>query len=160
MATELMKDWIVELHNPERKQTQGYLGVLDLGTGVVSNCCLGVLCEVNGLEPTTRDDDVSSAPGVTLYYDGMSGLAPYWVISNLLEDDGSRSGAVGSTIDLFEDEGVDYEGCAYTRTVTADEANDEFHLTFKEIAEKLSERYLTTEEQFEVRKRVEDLGWA
>lgn len=157
MATDLMKDWIVELHNPERKQVKGYLGRVDTN-GVKSNCCLGVLCEVSGIEPEARViGQFDADQGITtLHYDGNSGLPDSSVIDQVLDTHSNYSG----TLDLYEEEAEDDDGYVYHRRVTADEANDLYNHNFKEIAEKLSERYLNAEEQFEVRKRIEDLGWA
>ena len=152
MATELMKDWIVELHNPERNQTEGLLGRLD-SDGVQSNCCLGVLCEVDGIQPVPRklsNDDNE----FILLYDGREGMPTVDVLARVLDKD--PEGEHTFSVDLYEDQDEDgYEG-----TITADEANDTYGFTFKEIADKLIIRYLTEEEAFEVRKRIEDLGWA
>jgi len=149
MATQLMKDWIVELYNPERKQTQGLLGRVNK-EGVRSNCCLGVLCEVDGIEPETRD----WGDGTVLLYDGREGMPKSSLIAKLFGKDEDL--VFSETVTLYEDQDVD----GYIREITADEANDTYGLSFKEIAAKLEDRYLDEEERFEVRKRVEDLGWA
>lgn len=149
MATELMKNWIVELHNPDRVQTKGYLGRQD-EDGERSNCCLGVLCEVRGDEGVLREDEYK--PGMfTVLYDGASGLPTSEVINDLLGINDDYSG----TLKLYnkDDDGYQY-------AVTADEANDTYDLSFTQIAEKLIEKYLDEDEAFEVRKAVEDKGWA
>jgi hypothetical protein len=156
MATQLMKDWIVELHNPERKQMTGGLGVIN-SEGVKSNCCLGVLCEVNGTNPIegAKYDDY----GTELVYDGRTGMPNIEVIAALFAEDSDLIGE-NESVDLYEEEDEDLDGTPYTRTVTADYANDARGKSFTEIADLLSERYLSGEEQFEVRKAVEDKGWA
>lgn len=152
MATQLMKDWIVELHNPERKQTQGLLGRLD-ADGVQSNCCLGVLCEVDGIQPTTRKMSIDDDEFILLY-GGQEGMPSVDVLARVLDKDPDSEHTF--SVDLYEDQDEDgYEG-----TITADEANDTYGLTFVEIANKLVIRYLNDDEAFEVRKRVEDKGWA
>lgn len=150
MATQLMKDWIVELHNPERKQTQGLLG-RRTAEGVQSNCCLGVLCEVDGIEPR---ESLTSDGDYTLIYAEREGMPPSSLIAKVLDKDPTLW--YSETVELYEDE----DGDGYEVTIVADEANDTHGLSFEEIADKLSERYLNAEEQFEVRKRIEDLGWA
>lgn len=157
MATELMKNWIVELHNPDRVQTKGYLGREDRN-GQRSNCCLGVLCEVNGIEPDVRKDEYDDTEFSTLYYDGYSGIPGVPVLEVLFAD--RERGDYVESVALYEEEVDDWNGNPINRTITADVANDEKDLTFVEIAEKLSERYLSREEKFEVRKAVEDKGWA
>ncbi len=165
MATQLMKDWIIELYNPDRKQTKGYLGE-QYSDGSKANCCLGVLCEVDGVEGELKEDDEelipnSSVGSKTLYYKGMSGLPDTSVIAKVLDRDPVEDHLISTeTLDLYEVEEDDWDGNLVERTITADEANDDHGLTFVEIAEKLSERYLSSEEQFEVRKAVEDKGWA
>lgn len=157
MATELMKDWIVELHNPERNQLTGGLGRIN-PDGVKSNCCLGVLCEVSGIngEEGAYYDDY----GTELVYNGRTGMPSSSVIQAVLDSDPTVLSDDDSSVALYEEEDEDLDGTPYTRTVTADYANDAKGKSFKDIAEHLSERYLSGEEQFEVRKRVEDLGWA
>jgi hypothetical protein len=157
MATELMKSWIVELHNPERKQTTGTLGKID-SEGVKSNCCLGVLCEVNGTNPIegAHYDDF----GTELVYDGRTGLPNSELILTLLGDQKNDLVDDDISVYLYEEEDTDLDGEPYMRKITADYANDARGKTFKEIADYLSERYLSGEEQFEVRKRIEDNGWA
>lgn len=150
MATDLMKDWIVELHNPERKQTQGVLG-RRTAEGVQSNCCLGVLCEVDGIEPYASPMTDGS---YILQYAGREGMPTSDLIAKVLDKD--LDVWYSETVELYEDEDED----GNLNTIVADEANDTYGLSFEEIAEKLSERYLSGEEQFEVRKRIEDLGWA
>lgn len=164
MATELMKDWIVELHNPERRQTTGYLGE-QYSDGTQANCCLGVLCEVKGINPVPYgvdedEDGLNSNRAITLSYEGKTGLAPTHVIEDVLGLDKNPYASGAETLDLYETEQTDWDGFPITATVSANEANDEHGLTFKEIADKLVERYLSGDEAFEVRKRVEDLGWA
>jgi hypothetical protein len=150
MATQLMKNWIVELHNPERKQTQGLLGRKN-AEGVQSNCCLGVLCEVDGIEPSESSLDDGT---FVLMYEGREGMPNSEVIARVLGKD--EEDYWNETVDLYEDQDED----GHISTIPADEANDTYGLTFKEIAQKLEERYLSEDEAFEVRKRVEDLGWA
>jgi hypothetical protein len=144
MATQLMKDWIVELHNPERKQVVGYLGRVNR-EGVKFNCCLGVLCEVKGIAPKPRKEIDET---FTLAYNGQTGMPGDDVLIDVL---GLPEGYSPFSVDLYEDD---------DDIISADEANDTYGLTFKQIAEKLEEKYLNEEEQFEVRKRIEDLGWA
>jgi hypothetical protein len=145
MATELMKDWIVELHNPERKQTIGCLGKME--DGVKSNCCLGVLEEVNGVVPT-------ETKGGTLVYDGRTSMPSVDVISAVLAKD----------TDVVENEGGDASVALdvdeYGDTIWAESANDDLEWSFEMIARALIDKYLSPEEEFEVRKRIEDLGWA
>lgn len=152
MATELMKDWIVELHNPDRKQTEGTLG--RRVKGVQSNCCLGVLCEVEGIEPTTRKYESLGEDEEILVYGGQEGMPAVEVLARVLNKDPEVEH--NYSVDLYTDEDED----GYVRDITADEANDSYGLTFTEIADKLVIRYLNDDEAFEVRKRVEDLGWA
>ena len=143
MATQLMKDWIVELHNPEREQVKGYLGRVN--NGAKSNCCLGVLCEVKGIEPTYRSAGIDS---FTLVYDGETALPRSSVINEVL----GRAEQYGPcTVHLFENDDDE--------AVAADEANDNYGLSFKEIAGHLMDQYLNEEEKSEVRKRIEDNGW-
>lgn len=145
MATELMKDWIVELHNPERNQCEGFLGKLE--NGVKSNCCLGVLEEVSGTVPVPSD-------GGSLAYDGRTAMPSVDVVSAVLAKDA----------DVIENEGGDASVNLgvddYGDNIWAEGANDDLGWTFTEIADKLEEKYLTPEESFEVRKRIEDNGWA
>ena len=155
MATELMKNWIVELHNPERKQTTGYLGRIN-PDGERSNCCLGVLCEVKGDQGEARFiGELDTQSGYkTIFYGGASGLPNPEIIDEVLDVEPGTT--YTGTLDLFTDESED----GYPYQVPADEANDRLKMTFKEIAHHLSLKYLNDDEAFEVRKRVEDLGWA
>lgn len=156
MATDLMKDWIVELHNPERKQLTGGLG--RIGTdGVKSNCCLGVLCEVQGIEGV--NGNTYEGYGTELVYAGRTGLPNNEVIDLLFAGEPDAPESDG-TVALYEEEDEDLDGTRYMRTVTADYANDAAGKSFTEIAGYLCERYLSGPEKFEIRKRVEDLGWA
>lgn len=152
MATQLMKDWIVELHNPERKQTEGTLGRRI--KGVQSNCCLGVLCEVDGIEPEVRHYSSLDDGEYILVYGGQEGMPHTSVLAKVLDLDPEQTHSF--SVDLYTDEDED----GYVRDITADEANDNYGLTFVEIADKLVIRYLNEDEAFEVRKRVEDKGWA
>lgn len=145
MATELMKDWIVELHNPERNQCEGFLGKLE--NGVKSNCCLGVLEEVSGTVPVPSE-------GGTLAYDGRTAMPSVEVVGAVLgKDPGVIENRGGdASVKLGEDR--------YGDNIWAEVANDDLDWSFTDIADKLEEMYLTPEESFEVRKRVEDNGWA
>lgn len=145
MATELMKDWIVELHNPERKQTEGFLGKME--NGVKSNCCLGVLEEVSGTVPVVSD-------GGSLAYDGRTAMPSVEVVSAVLAKDAAVISNEGgdASVKLGEDD--------YGDNIWAESANDDLGWTFEEIARALTDRYLNEDEAFEVRKRVEDNGWA
>lgn len=144
MATQLMKDWIVELHNPERNQCEGFLGRLE--NGAKSNCCLGVLEEVNGLEPVEVD-------GGSLSYDGRTAMPSIDVIVAVRGDD------VDTILNESGDPSVKLGEDDYGDPIWAESANDDLGWSFTEIADKLEELYLNEDEAFEVRKRVEDLGW-
>lgn len=150
MATQLMKDWIVELHNPERKQATGGLGYLH-EDGSSSNCCLGVLCEVAGIQGETMLDEphFTTSDRETLIYRGRESMPPSEVIDQVM---GNEMPGGDESVVLFEDDTDD--------EVWAESANDDLGLSFREIAARLEDKYLTTEEQFEVRKRIEDKGWA
>lgn len=145
MATDLMKNWIVELHNPERNQCEGFLGKVDANGK--SNCCLGVLEEVYGTVPTEED-------GGALAYDGRTAMPSIDVIVAVRGDDvdtvSNESG--DPSVKLGEDH--------YGDPIWAEGANDDLGWSFKEIARALTDVYLNDDEAFEVRKRVEDLGWA
>lgn len=145
MATELMKNWIVELHNPERNQCEGFLGKVD--DGVKSNCCLGVLEEVYGTVPTEED-------GGALAYDGRTAMPSIDVIVAVRGDD------VGIVSNEFGDASVKLGEDDYGDPIWAEGANDDLGWSFKEIARALTDGYLNNDEAFEVRKRIEDLGWA
>lgn len=151
MATQLMKDWIVELHNPDRDQTTGQLGREDL-EGNRSHCCLGVLCEVSGLTAQKREeyDHEDNLSGFYLRYDGSDSLAPYNVISDLFDLEPSVYEDNVLLVSDFDENGLQ---------VYADRANDELGWSFHQIASVLIDEYLTPEEAFEVRKRIEDNGW-
>lgn len=156
MATQLMKDWIVELHNPERKQKKGQLGFKDL-EGNVSHCCLGVLCEVKGIEAEESESyeyDYGSEDrkliGFGLAYEDREALPPDELIAELFGD---------KYTEPYQDNvvlGVD----EYGNDLMADHANDELGWSFKKIARAVMAQHLSTEEQFEVGKRIEDKGWA
>lgn len=157
MATELMKDWIVELHNPERKQDPGGLGYI-YDDGTKTNCCLGVLCELVGIRGEIPEDlldedgepDFSNDNRVYLTYRNRAEMPPTDVIDKVLGvDEPQGDDSVSFRINEDDDE-----------KTRAESANDELELSFKEIAGHLSDEFLSPEEQFEVRKRIEDNGWA
>jgi hypothetical protein len=106
MATKLMLDWIDALESGKYTQTKAQLGYQNC-QGDRSYCCLGVLCEIAGVESRV---DVDGA----IEFDGLQSLPPPNVIDLLFDRESGEDW--DDNVVLFEDEtGMD---------VKADKAND------------------------------------
>jgi hypothetical protein len=55
MDNTLKTKWTAALRSGDYSQTSGLLTRLDLNGNVIGHCCLGVLCEIAGLESESRD---------------------------------------------------------------------------------------------------------
>lgn len=136
--TQLMLDWHDALLNPDLTQTKGVLGRKDHETGKVSNCCLGVLAEVDGNvgTPLILGD---GSPDTRLVYNGPTAegdvAMPSAVLTakvlGLSDPDFIRQ---STDIPL----GVDVHG---DRVMAAD-LNDDWDFTFAEIAEQIRKVYI------------------
>jgi len=118
--TDIQEKWLLALESGDYRQGQGYLRTKD-----DEYCCLGVACEVVGL------DWEPSQNGEVLVTDGVAALAPKSVVNDLglrdnyggfykplcLQSDGELGRdvselSVRSLVDLNDDLGWDFETIA------------------------------------------------
>lgn len=129
-----VKLWVDALRSGEYRQGHGELTTLDTQNNILSNCCLGVACEValkNGVEMT-----IENRNGRRRYDGNGTDLPPAvqrWL--DMPDADTGEYAAYGRDVILSYDPNDDYHFMATT-------ANDSAGWTFDQIANALERRYL------------------
>lgn len=132
---ENIRKWVEALRSGEYRQGKGYLQ-----TGDGRFCCLGVACEISGLVEVAPPPERVTAKTGEFYTGGGERLA---YINPTDESDWSRVVLPVAVQDWL---GLDRDNPYLTWGDDRREAanlNDEFDLSFSEIADLIEEEYLT-----------------
>ncbi len=124
--TENVGKWLTALRSGEYDQATGKLRELNDNGDVVGYCCLGVACEISGLGTWEGEDYLVNG----VMDPEVVGLLPVAVREWLGFDTSNPA------LDVPEDE----DETAYS---SATEANDDYGLSFGEIADAIEAQYVS-----------------